>query len=83
VEIVGLLGVPAAMGDASEHSDDVNQIETSDVRYRVLSVGRKNVVLRSRRESRADLGALLPNTWHPERHLSLTLKIARPQHQNV
>ena len=77
VEIVGLLGVPPAVGHATKHADDVQEVKASNISHRVFTVGGKYMVLRSRRKSGTNLRRLLANARHPQSHMALPLEVSR------
>ena len=55
-----LLGVPAAVVDAAELLEQVDQVDPATSTHAVLAVGREDVVLRRQGTRRPDLRRLLP-----------------------
>ena len=71
---VGVLGVPAAVGDAAELAQQLGQVHIAGQGDAVLAVGGKDVVLRLAGPAGADLGGLLTGERNPQRELALPLE---------
>ena len=71
---VGVLGVPAAVGDAAELAQQLGQVHVAGQGDAVLAVGGKDVVLRLAGPAGADLGGLLAGERHPQGQLALPLQ---------
>src|SRR5690606_12613300 len=77
VEVAGVGGYPAAMAEATQHLDDLHEVEPADASDDVLAVGGEDVVLGPRGVRGADLRRLLAEARDPERELALALQVAR------
>ena len=67
-------GVPAAVLDAAEQPQHVDEVHAAHQRHTVLAVGGEHVVLRGQRIRRADLRGLLAQRLREQRQLALPLQ---------
>ncbi len=71
---VGVLGVPAAVGDAAELPEELGEVHVPGQGHAVLAVGGEDVVLRLAGPAGADLRGFLAGQRNPQRQLALALE---------